>query len=459
MTERFDAIVIGAGQAGPALCARLDAEGLRAALVERNRLGGTCVNTGCIPTKTMIASAHVAWLARRGADFGVVSDSAPRVDLGIVVARKDAIVAQSIDRLTRWIEGMKNVVLIHGHARFAAPHRVTVDGRELEAPRIFVNVGARPRIPDLPGVHDVPFLTSSTLLRVEQVPEHLIVVGGSYVGLEFAQMFRRFGSRITVVEMGSKLVPREDADVADEIRAILEAEDIEVRTAAECMSLEKTPEGVAVGLLCSEGPPIAVGSHVLLAVGRTPNTDDLGLESAGIRTDARGYIEVDDELRTNVEGVFALGEVNGRGAFTHTSWDDYEIVAANLFDGEHRKVTDRILAYALFTDPPLGRIGAGEAEAKQGGREVLMAKLPFARIHRARAVGQEQGFMKVLVDAATDRVLGAAVVGYAGDEVVQEFLAAMYAKTPCAMLKRTVHIHPTVAEYIPTLLGALKPLQ
>jgi pyruvate/2-oxoglutarate dehydrogenase complex dihydrolipoamide dehydrogenase (E3) component len=259
--------------------------------------------------------------------------------------------------------------------------------------------------------------------------------------------------------MGSKLVPREDADVADEIRAILEAEDIEVRTAAECMSLEKTPEGVAVGLLCSEGPPIAVGSHVLLAVGRTPNTDDLGLERAGIRTDARGYIEVDDELRTNVEGVFALGEVNGRGAFTHTSWDDYEIVAANLFDGEHRKVTDRILAYALFTDPPLGRVGAGEAEAKQGGREVLMAKLPFARIHRALAVGQVQGFMKVLVDAATDQVLGAAVVGYAGDEVVQEFLAAMYAKAPCATLKRTVQIHPTVAEYIPTLLGALKPLQ
>jgi pyruvate/2-oxoglutarate dehydrogenase complex dihydrolipoamide dehydrogenase (E3) component len=459
MSEQFDAIVIGAGQAGPALCARLDAEGLRTALIERNRVGGTCVNTGCIPTKTMIASAHVAWLAQRAADYGVVFTSAPRVDMRLVVVRKDAIVAGSVDRLAKWIAGMKNVSFIHGHARFTAPHRIAVNERVLEAPRIFINVGARPLVPDMPGVKDVPFLTSSGMLRLEIAPPHLIIVGGSYVGLEFAQMFRRFGSRVTVVEKDARLVPREDADVSAEIRAILEAEDIEIRTSAECIALQKAPEGVAVGLACEEGPPVATGTHVLLAVGRAPNSHDLGLELAGIRTDDRGYITVDDQLRTHVEGVWALGDVNGRGGFTHTAWNDYEIVAANLFDGESRRVTERIVAYALFTDPPLGRAGMDEAQARRSGRAVLTASLPFSRIHRARAVGEPRGFMKVFVDAASREVLGATVLGVAGDEVVQVLLGAMYSKAKASTLQWAVPIHPTVAEYIPTLLGDLKPMQ
>jgi pyruvate/2-oxoglutarate dehydrogenase complex dihydrolipoamide dehydrogenase (E3) component len=459
MAELFDAIVIGAGQAGPALCARLDAQGLRTALIERNRLGGTCVNTGCIPSKAMIASARAAWLAQHAGDYGVVSTSAPRVDMGLVIARKDAIVAASIERLGRWIAGMKHVSLIRGHARFTAPHRVAVNERVLEAPRIFVNVGARPLVPELPGVKDVAYLTSSGIMRVEFAPPHLIVVGGSYVGLEFAQMFRRFGSRVTVVEKAASLVSREDADVSAEIRAILEAEDIVIRTSAECLSLQKAPEGVAVSLACEEGPPVATGTHVLLAMGRSPNTHDLGVEQAGIRTDARGYIEVDDQLRTNVEGVWALGEVNGHGAFTHTAWNDHEIVAANIFDGESRRITDRIVTYALFTDPPLGRAGMDESQVRASGREILAATLPFTRVNRARAVGETRGFMKAFVDAGTGELLGAAVLGVAGDEAVQAFLDAMYAKAPCATLQRAVHIHPTVAEYIPTLLADLKPLQ
>jgi pyruvate/2-oxoglutarate dehydrogenase complex dihydrolipoamide dehydrogenase (E3) component len=459
MSERFDAIVIGAGQAGPALCARLDAQGLRTALIERNRVGGTCVNTGCIPTKTMIASARVAWLARRAADYGVVSTSAPRVDMRLVIARKDAIVAEFVDRLGTWIGGMKNVSFIRGHGRFAAPHRIAVNERVLEAPWIFINVGARPQVPDLPGVKDVAFLTSSSMLRLEIAPPHLVVVGGGYVGLEFAQMFRRFGSKLTVVEKSARLAPREDADISMEIRAILEAEGIEIRAFAECISLQKASEGIAVGLACKEGPPVATGTHVLLAVGRAPNTHDLGLEQAGIRTDDRGYIAVDDQLRTNVEGVWALGEVNGRGAFTHTAWNDHEIVAANLFDGESRRVTDRIATYALFTDPPLGRAGMGESQARASGRKILVASLPFSHIGRARAIGETQGFMKAFVDAATGEILGATVLGAAGDEVVQGLLDAMYAKAPCTTLQRAMHIHPTVAEYIPTLLGDLKPLQ
>jgi pyruvate/2-oxoglutarate dehydrogenase complex dihydrolipoamide dehydrogenase (E3) component len=459
MIERFDAIVIGAGQAGPALCARLDAKGLRTALIERNRVGGTCVNTGCIPSKAMIASARAAWVTQHAADYGIVSTSAPRVDMRLVVARKDAIVAASIDALSRWIAGMKNLSFVPGHARFTGPHQVAVDDRVLEAPWIFINVGARPLVPDMPGVKDVDFFTSSGLLRVEFAPPHLIVVGGSYVGLEFAQMFRRFGSRVTIVEKGDRLIPREDADVSAEVRAILEAEDIGMRTSAECISLQKAPEGIAVGLACAEGPPVATGSHVLLAVGRAPNTHDLGLEHAGIRTDDRGYIAVDDQLRTNVDGLWALGEVNGRGAFTHTAWNDHEIVAANLLDGESRRVTDRIPAYALFTDPPLGRAGMDEAQARGSGREVLAATLPFSRIGRAREMGETKGFMKAFVDAATGEILGATILGVSGDEVVQSLLDAMYAKAPCTTLQRAVHIHPTVAEYIPTLLGNLKPLQ
>jgi pyruvate/2-oxoglutarate dehydrogenase complex dihydrolipoamide dehydrogenase (E3) component len=457
MNEHFDAIVIGAGQAGPALCARLDREGLRTALIERRRLGGTCVNDGCIPTKTLVASARAAHLARRGADFGFAAGDV-RVSMKAVKARKDGVVQQSRNGLASWIGGMKNVSLIEGHARFTAPRTLAVDGRLLAAERVFLNVGGRAFVPDIPGVKDVPYLTNSTIMELDELPEHLVIIGGSYIGLEFAQAYRRFGSRITVVERMAKLLPREDDDVAAEIRAVLEREGVEIRTDAECMALSKKGDRIVVGLECRGGAPIAEGSHVLLAVGRVPNTHDLGLKAAGIETDARGYIKVDDSCRTSAEGVWALGDANGRGAFTHTSWNDHEIVAANLFDNDPRRISERIQAYALFIDPPLGRAGMNEAEARASGRKVLAAKMPMTRVGRAREAGETQGFMKVLVDADSKELLGAAILGLNGDEVVHSLLDLMYAKRPYTTVQRAMHIHPTVTELVPTLLGTLKPL-
>jgi pyruvate/2-oxoglutarate dehydrogenase complex dihydrolipoamide dehydrogenase (E3) component len=458
VAERFDAIVIGAGQAGPALCARLDKEGLKTALIERKLLGGTCVNNGCIPTKTMVASAHAAHLARRGADYGF-GPGRVRVDMKAVKRRKDQVVGQSSAGLRKWIGGMKNVTLIRGQAKFTAPRRVAVKGRELEAERVFINVGARAAVPDMPGVKDVPFFTNSSVMGVDFTPAHLIIVGGSYIGLEFAQMYRRFGSQVTVVERMPKLLPREDDDVAAEIAAIIKREGIHIRTDAECMALRKKGKRIAVTLECKHGKPIAEGTHVLLAVGRTPNTGDLGLREAGIQADERGYIKVDDECRTSAEGVWALGECNGKGAFTHTSYNDYEIVAANLFDGDKRRVSDRIQAYALFIDPPLGRAGMTEAEAKKAGKRVLLGKMPMTGVGRAREQGETQGFMKVLVDADSKELLGAAILGLHGDEVVHSLLDVMYAKRPYTTIQRAMHIHPTVTELVPTMLGDLKPLE
>ncbi|MCC6212758.1 MAG: FAD-containing oxidoreductase [Burkholderiales bacterium] len=456
MTERYDALVVGAGQAGPALCARLDKAGLKTALVERKLLGGTCVNVGCIPTKTLVASARAVHMARRGAEFGF-SSSAVQTDLRAVKARKDGVVQQSADGLAGWIAGMKNVSLVRGQARFTAPRTIAVGEKVLEAERIFLNVGGRAMVPDIPGVKDVPFLTSTTMMDMDTVPEHLVIVGGSYIGLEFAQMYRRFGSRVTVVERMAKLLPREDDDVAAEIRAILEREGVAIRTGAECMAIQRTGSGVSVNLECKAGEPVAQGSHLLLAVGRLPNTHDLGLKAAGIETDARGYVKVDDECRTSAEGVWCMGDANGRGAFTHTSWNDYEIVAANLFDNDPRGISDRIPCYALFIDPPLGRVGMNEEEAKKSGRRLLRAKMPMARVGRAREAGETQGFMKVLVDADSKELLGAAILGLNGDEIVHSLLDVMYAKQPYTTIQRAVHIHPTVTELVPTLLGSLKP--
>ncbi|HET7362359.1 MAG TPA: FAD-containing oxidoreductase [Burkholderiales bacterium] len=457
MTERYDAIVIGVGQAAPALCARLDKEGLRTAVIERKLLGGTCVNNGCIPTKTLIASAHAAHLARRGGDYGF-DPGRVRMDMKAVKRRKDHVVRQSLDGLKKWIGGMKNVTLIHGQAKFTAPRRVALKGRELEAERVFINVGARAAVPDLPGVKDVPFLTNSSIMAVDFVPPHLLIVGGSYIGLEFAQMYRRFGSEVTVVERMPKLLPREDDDVAAEIGAIIKREGIHIRTDAECMELKRKGKRIVVGLHCKGGKPIAEGSHVLLAVGRTPNTADLGLGEAGVETDERGYIKVDDECRTSADGVWAMGECNGKGAFTHTAYNDYEIVAANLFDGDKRRISDRIQAYALFIDPPLGRAGMSEAEAKKSGKRVLVGRRPMTRVSRAREAGETQGFMKVLVDADSKELLGAAILGLNGDEIVHSLLDMMYAKRPYTVIQRAMHIHPTVSELVPTMLGELKPL-
>ena len=459
MTERFDAIVIGTGQAGPSLAVRLAASGRKTAILERKLVGGTCVNAGCIPTKTLIASARAAHVARHGRDFGVVIDGPIAVDMNRVKARKDAIVAQSNSGVTNWLRNAPNVTLIQGHGLFESPRTVRVDDRLLEAPEIFINTGGRPSVPKIEGVGDVPFLTSTGMMSVDFLPEHLIVIGGSYIGLEFAQMYRRFGSRVTVVEMAPRIVSREDEEVSAAIRTMLEGEGIAFRLKAECLKLCRRGTGVGIHVSCEEEPRDIEGSHVLLAVGREPNTHDLGLDRAGVATNARGYIEVDDELRTSAPGIWALGDVNGRGAFTHTSYNDYEIVAANLLDHEPRRVSDRIAVYALFTDPPLARVGMTEREVRATGRPALSGKMMMARVGRARERSETQGFMQVLVDAESKKILGAGLLGIEADEAIHCIIDVMAAGQPYTAISRTVHIHPTVAELIPTLLGSLRPLQ
>ena len=458
MTQHFDAIIIGSGQAGPALAGRLTRAGMTVGFVEREHFGGTCVNDGCIPTKALVASALAAFVARRHADFGVTIDGAIGVDMRAVKARKDAIVNASVDGVTKWIKGMPGLTVFWGHGRFIGPSSIAVNGEILEADKIFINVGGRPLVPDWPALKQIPYLTNTSMMQVDFLPAHLIIIGGSYIGLEFAQMYRRFGSRVTVVEQGPRLIAREDEDVSDAVQDILTREDIELRLNAKCIGVEKHGDGVAVTADCASGSPQIVGSQLLFAIGRLPNTEDLGLDAAGIATDQRGYIQVDDQLRTNVPNVLALGDVNGRGAFTHTSWNDYEIVAANLLDNDPRKVSDRIAAYALFIDPPLGRVGLSEREVRASGRAALMGTMPMTRVGRAKERGETLGFMKVIVDAETKRILGAALLGLNGDEVVHSLLDVMYADAPYSVITRAMHIHPTVTELIPTLLQDLRPL-
>jgi len=456
--RRFDAIIVGAGQAGPPLADRLTGAGMTVALIERKFVGGTCVNVGCMPTKTLVASARAAHVARHGADYGVLIDGPIRIDMARVKARADTVIANARSGLTAWLDGMEQLTLIEGHARFDGPDTLRVGDERLSAPQIFINVGGRATVPDMPGIDDVDCLTSTSILGLDTVPQHLFVIGGSYVGLEYAQMYRRFGAEVTVVERGPRLVSREDADVSEAIRDVLTAEGVTVRTGAECIAFARHADGIAVRLDCDSGAPEVVASHVLLAVGRRPNTDDLGLDAAGVATDDRGYIVVDDRLATNVPGIWALGDCNGRGAFTHTAYNDFEIVAANLLDGDDRRLSDRISAYALYTDPPLGRVGMTEAEARATGRPLLVAERPMARVGRAVERGETRGFMKAIVDAETRRILGAAILGVEGDEAIHGLLNAMNAGVPYPTLQRAVPIHPTVSELIPTLLGDLKPV-
>ncbi|MEE1658327.1 FAD-containing oxidoreductase [Microvirga sp. CF3062] len=458
MNQFFDAIVIGAGQAGPSLAGRLTATGMKVALIERKFIGGTCVNTGCMPTKTLIASAYAAHLARRGTEYGIEIECPIKIDMKRVKARAETVLTNARTNVEKWLRSMDGLTVIEGHARFESMDTVRVGESQLKAPRIFLNVGGRASVPDLPGVGTVAYLTNTSILKLDIIPRHLVVVGGSYIGLEFAQMYRRFGAEVTIVERSPLLIAREGEDVSETVREILTDEGIVVRTTATCIGFKPHSEGVMVDIDCASGEPFAVGSHVLLAVGRRPNTDDLGLDKAGVSVDARGYIGVDDSLATNVPGIWALGDCNGRGAFTHTSYNDYEIVAANLLDGGNRRMTDRIPAYALYIDPPLGRVGMSETEAVRTGRKLLVAKRPMTQVGRAIEKGETKGFMKVIADAETKQILGAAILGVGGDEAIHGILDMMNARVTYPVLQWAVPIHPTVSELIPTLLGDLKPI-
>ena len=458
MPTSYDAIIIGTGQAGPFLAGRLAASGMRTAIIERKLFGGTCVNTGCIPTKTMVASAYAARMVRRAAEFGVMVDGAVSTDMKRVKARKDDISGRSRQGVETWLKNMENCTVYQGHARFESPREVAVGSEKLTAERIFINAGGRARVPPLPGLDQVPYLTNSSMMEVDFLPRRLIVVGGSYIGLEFAQMFRRFGSEVVILEMGPRLIRREDEDVSAAILEIMRHEGIEVRLNAECVAFSRRGGDIAARANCEDGAPEELGSHVLLAVGRRPNTDDLGLDRAGVAVDQQGYIVVDDQLRTSVPGIWALGDCNGKGGFTHTSYNDFEIVAANLLDADPRRVSDRITAYALYIDPPLGRAGMTEAEVRGSGRRALVGRRPMTKVGRAVEKGETQGLMKILADAETSAILGAAVLGTGGDEAIHSILDVMYAKAPYTVIQRAMHIHPTVSELVPTMLGELEPL-
>ncbi len=458
MNVLFDAIVIGTGQSGPALAARLAAAGRKVAVIERKRFGGTCVNTGCIPTKTLVASAYAAHLARRAADYGVMVEGPVRVDMKRVKARKDEIAGIASRSVEKWMKTTANLTVIEGHARFASANTIRVKDEVLEAAQIFINVGGRAMVPPIPGLEGVGYLTNSTIMEVDFLPEHLVIIGGSYIGLEFAQMYRRFGSQVTVIEKAAQIIGREDVDVSQAVRGILAGEGIVFEAGIENLAIEKRGAQVVVRIERPAGTREVAGSHLLVAVGRVPNTDDLGLAQAGVAVDARGYIAVDDELRTSAAGIWAIGDCNGRGAFTHTSYNDYEIVADNLLNADHRKVTDRITAYGLFIDPPLARVGMTDAEIRKSGRKALVGMRLMTRVGRAVEKGETQGFMRIAVDADSKEILGAALLGVGADEAIHCVLDVMYAKAPYTVLQRAMHIHPTVAELIPTLLGELAPM-
>ncbi|MEX2568254.1 MAG: mercuric reductase [Cyclobacteriaceae bacterium] len=453
---KFDAIIIGSGQAGTPLAFKLAAKGKKVVLIEKEHLGGTCLNVGCTPTKTYVASARRMFDALNGEMLGVHIPKGTSLNLVQVKKRKDELIKKSVDGMTAGIEKNKHITLIKGMARFTASHTVEVNGEELTAEKIFINVGARPFIPE--GFRKVNFLTNQSILELEHLPEHLIIVGGSYIGLEFGQMFRRFGSKVTIIEKADRIISREGKDVSYEIQKVMEREEVEFRLIAECIQARKGKDGkLVVSVKCENGHPEVSGSHLLVAVGRIPNTEELQLEKAGIKTDERGYIRINDTLETNIPGVYALGDCNGKGAFTHTAYNDFEIVYANLYEQGNRKISDRILNYGLFVDPPLGRAGITLQEAKNQNLDILVGYRAMDRIARAKEKGETDGFIRVIVDKKTEKILGATVLGVGGDEIISNILTLMYGGLPYTVIRDGVFPHPTVAELIPTLLETLEP--
>jgi pyruvate/2-oxoglutarate dehydrogenase complex dihydrolipoamide dehydrogenase (E3) component len=451
---RYDAIVLGSGQAGNPLSQKLADHGWSVALVEKEHLGGTCVNTGCTPTKTLIASAQVAHYARQAARWGVRTGEVS-VDLPRVVSRKDQVVLQWRSSVERKVQQRPGLHLYRGHGRFLDPHRVRVGDQVLESERIFINTGARPTIPRIQGLDQAGYLTNESVMQLTDLPEHLLVLGGGYVGLEFGQMFRRFGSRVTVVDFAEQVLPHEDADVARELQQALEAEGIRFLLQARTSRVERDNGQVVLRL---EGAESVRGSHLLVATGRRPNTDDLGLETTGVETTPGGFIRVNGRLETNVPGIWALGDVNGGPAFTHIAYNDYQIVYANLIEGKDLTTADRLVPYAVFTDPQLGRVGLTEKEARATGRRLKVGKIPMGWVARAIERDETAGLMKLVVDAETDRILGAAILASEGGELVQILEFVMSAGAPYTLLKGAVYIHPTLAEGFWTLMEEVKPV-
>ncbi len=453
--KKFDAIIIGSGQAGTPLVFKLAANGKKVAFIEKEHFGGTCLNVGCTPTKTYVASARRMFEANNGDYLGVEIPSGVKINLPKVKARKDKLIKKSVDGIDSGLKNTSNITVYKGTASFVGHKKILINGEEIEAEQIFINVGGRARVPK--EYEDISPLTNSEILQLDEIPEHLIIIGGSYIGLEFGQMFRRFGSKVTIVEMNKTIIGREDKEVSETIQNVLESEGVEFRLNATCLGASRSDEGkVIVKVDCTLGSPEIIGSHLLLAIGRTPNTNTLNLEKTGIKTDKRGFIEVNDFLETNVPGIFALGDCNGKGAFTHTSYNDYEIIAENMFDGKNRKISDRISTYNLFVDPPLGRAGITIAQAKESGKKIKVGFRKMSNIARARERGETNGFMSVVIDAETDRIIGATVLGIGGDEIISSILNVMYANQPYTVIRDSVQPHPTVSELIPTMLEGVK---
>tara|TARA_R100000935_G_scaffold25461_1_gene45309 strand:+ start:735 stop:2111 length:1377 start_codon:yes stop_codon:yes gene_type:complete len=456
-TTKFDALIIGTGQAGPPLAASLAKNGIKTAIIEKSHLGGTCVNTGCTPTKAYVASARRAFIAKNSESLGVEIEGTVTVNLKTIKTRKDNIIQDSRDGLHKMLTETENISLITGTATFLDKHTVSVDGKKYAADNIYINVGGRARIPE--GFSTVPFLTNTSILELEEIPEHLIIIGGGYIGLEFGQMFRRFGSKVTILESGDKLLKREDDEFGKEIAEIFRKEGIAIRLNSECISAKKKGTQIEVTVECNEGAPTLTGSHILIAAGRIPNTDEIGLDKTGVKLDKKGYIKVNDKLQTNLDHIWALGDCNGQGAFTHTAFNDFQIVNSHLFKEKKRKLSDRFLCYAAFIDPPIARVGMNEKEVRKKGIKAKIATRPMSKIARAKEMGETQGMLKIIIDESTDKILGATFLGTGADEYIHTIIDMMYANAPYTVIRDAVHIHPTVSELIPTMLENPKPLK